>query len=181
MAAALVSLYQGVITVTRDSGFFPMCDVDMGQLENDGESLPLECPAMLMKIEDVIWRDVDDDLQMGVVNISLKMIFQFSTEEEIITIPGEGRAEVIKILNLIEEYHTMITNLSGDSFNKLRRFNQYQLPINPKNLYWIHVLQYQCNIRSDSHTPDASLDLDFDSVKNNNAFMERRKLNLIHK
>ena len=181
MATALVNLYQGINIVTRDSGMFTMYDIDMGQLETEGETLPLNCPAMLLKMEDVIWKDVTDDLQIGVVNISLKMIFQFQKEEEIITVPGDGRTEVNEILTLIEDYHHMITGMSGEGFNRLRRFNQYQLPINPKNLYWIHVLQYQCNVKSDSSAPDATLDLDFDSVKNNNAFMERRKFNLIHK
>lgn len=181
MAAALVNLYQGINIVTRDSGFFTMYDIDMGQLESEGEGLPMECPAMLMKIEDIIWRDIDEELQVGVVNISLKLIFQFTKEEEIIIVTGEGRTEVIEILQRIEEYHNMVTEMTGEGFNKLRRFNQYQLPINPKNLYWIHVLQYQCNIKSDSNKPDAALDLNFDDVKNNNAFMERRKFNLIHK
>lgn len=181
MAYPIINLYQTLQTFLRDSGAFKSYDIDMGQMENEGKHLPLEYPAALIKLDEIIWRDLEDESQIGTVNVTLKMIFQFKNEDELITMPGDGRPEVIEILGLVEDLNATLTGAIPGGCNKLRRYNQYHLAINPENLLWTHVIQYQTNIRSDGGDPEPTLDLDFDALKNNNAFMERKKFNVIHK
>ena len=176
----LAEIYNSVITQLRESGIaIKWYDIDMGQLEVEGMELPLQYPAVLLKLGDVIWRDKADDLQIGAVTLNVKVIFQFQKEEELLRLTS--RTEVIANLEFLESIHQNITAITGSTFNKFRRFNQYHLNTNPKELLWIHVMQYQCNIQSDAGTPDPALDIDLDNLKNNNSFMERKKFNLIHK
>ena len=89
MALPIIELYQTLQNFLRDSGVFKSYDIDMGQMENEGKHLPLDYPAALMKFDEIIWRDFDDAGQIGTVNVSLKMIFQFTKEYELITMPGD--------------------------------------------------------------------------------------------
>src|SRR5207247_178557 len=127
------------------------------------------------------WRKKDDAVQEGLVNVSVKVVFKFIKEIQMYK-PENTREEITNFLNELAAIHEGLSTLSGSSFSKLTRFNQYQLKTNPKDLLWAHVLQYQCNIQSDGAIEDpAALNVDYDNVKNNNAFMERKKFNLIHK
>jgi hypothetical protein len=177
----LAEIYQTIITTLREGGLdIKTYDIDMGQLEEDGIDLPLQYPAVLLKLGDVIWRDKTADLQIGEVTLNVKVIFQFQKEEEILQ-TGIVRSEVTDNLYLLENINGSITGMSGTTFNKFKRFNQYHLNTKPKDLLWIHVMQYQCNILSDAGTPEPALNIDYTKLKDNNSFMERRKYNLIHK
>ncbi|HRA60477.1 MAG TPA: hypothetical protein PLE27_04015 [Bacteroidia bacterium] len=179
--AALTNIYTKVIETLRVGGLpFSCYDIDMGQMESEGIELPLQYPAILIKLGDVVWRDFSDDVQIGTVTLSVKVIFQFQKEDEMIAQSGP-RNEVIENLEMLENINTIIAGITGDSFNKFRRFNQYHPETKSKELLWIHVLQYQCNIMSNGDAPDPALDLDVDNLKNNNSFLERRKYSLVNK
>jgi hypothetical protein len=182
-AIPLTEVYQSICNKMRelyDEGNIKWYDIDLGQLEPDSFDFPIDFPALFVKFDDVIWQG-DEDVQKGVLTISFKIIFQFQDEKEFTSLSPLGRTEVITNLDLIETIHQAILGIAGETFNQFRRFNQYQANSNPKDLRWVQVIQYQCNIHSDASLPDPPLDLDFDDVKNNNAFMERKKFNLIHK
>lgn len=182
MPVPLAEIYETTITTLRGSGLdIKWMDIDMGQLEEDGMELPLQYPAVLLKLGDIIWRqkEADSEMQIGEVTLSVKVIFQFQKEEQILLV--DTRTEVSDFLQFLDSIHGFITGMTGSMFNKFIRFNQYHQSTKPADLLWIHVLQYQCNIHSDASTPDSDLAVDFDSLKNNNAFMERKKFNLIHK
>ncbi len=178
----LIDIYQALIVGLRLQGLAQMwVDLDMGQLEADGVELPLQYPGILIKFDDVIWKDDVNDIQVGVVTISIKVIFKFQNEAEILVVQPNGRSEVIANFQLLGQVHQNILAIAGSTFYRFRRFNQYQLNPDPKNLIWVQVLQYHCNIKSDSTSPGAALIIDFDHIKNYNALMERRRFNLIHK
>ncbi|MFI5218246.1 MAG: hypothetical protein ACHQNT_02070 [Bacteroidia bacterium] len=176
----LAEIYEVAIATLRTGGLgLKWYEIDMGQLEMEGESLPLQYPAVLLKLGDVIWRD-KGLIQIGEVTLTVKVIFQFQKEAEIL-IEGTVRTEVTENLILLETIHQSITGMTGSTFNQFIRFNQYHLSTKPFDLLWIHVMQYQCNIHSDASTPAPALDVDYINLKDNNSFMERRKFNLIHK
>lgn len=156
-------------------------DLDMGQLDEEGNDLPLQFPAVLVKFEDVIWKTRPDGVQIGTVNIAVKFAFQFKNEAELIS-TTLARPEVTECLNNLLSLHTAIDLTGGASFSQMMRYNQYQQKTNPKDLLWVQVLQYQCNIQSNG-VIDAPLALiiDYNDVKDNNAFMDRKKFNKIHK
>jgi hypothetical protein len=183
-AIPLSDVYQAVCLKMREqmeAGNIKWYDIDLGQTEPDSFDFPIDYPAVFVKFDDIIWKDKDDTVQIGTLTVSFKIIFQFVKEAEFINLAIDGRGEIYGFLNRLETLHQGIITISGATFNKFRRFNQYQANSNPKDLRWIQVLQYQCNVLSDASPPDPALDLDFDNVKNNNSFMERKKFNLIHK
>lgn len=177
--SALAELYDKITTQLVAMGTIKWFDVDMGQLEN--ERLPLKYPAALIKIGDVIWKDNVGSPQIGTVTLSIKIVFRFEVEQDFLKIEAGGRKEVRSYLDFVKVVHDNMTTVTGTSFNTLRRFNQYHLEVKSKELLWIQVLQYQCNIKSDDSAPDPALSLDYDNVKNNNSFLERRKVSLVHK
>ena len=160
---------------------FRWFDLDMGQLEESGNELPIEFPAVLLKFEDVIWKTRPDGVQLGIVNVTVKLAFQFIQEEQIITAMN-GRQEVRDCLTTLFKLHDLLNLMHGTLFSQFRRYNQYHKDINPKDLIWQHILQYQCNIQ-DNGTIDEpnNLIIDINNVIDNNSFMERKKFNLIHK
>lgn len=177
----LAEIYEVAIATLRTGGLgLKWYEIDMGQLEIEGESLPLQYPAVLLKLGDVIWRDKTAVVQIGEVTLTVKVIFQFLKEAEIL-LEGTVRTEVTENFQLLESIHQSITGMTGSMFNQFKRFNQYHLSTKPADMLWIHAMQYQCNILSDASTPAPALDVDYSNLKDNNAFMERRKFNLIHK
>jgi len=177
-ASALSELYDKITTQLIAMGTIKWFDVDMGQLEN--EKLPLKYPAVLIKIGDVIWKDNAESPQIGTVTLAIKIVFRFELEHDFLKVEAGGRKEVRTNLDFVKSVHENLITVTGSSFNTLRRFNQYHLEVKSKELLWVQVLQYQCNIKSDDTSPDAALSLDYDNVKNNNSFLERRKMNLTH-
>ncbi|MEP7170368.1 MAG: hypothetical protein ABI855_13435, partial [Bacteroidota bacterium] len=150
-ATPLTEIYQTICIKMReqmDIGIIKWYDIDLGQTEPDSFDFPVDYPAVFVKFDDVIWRDKDDTVQVGTLTVSFKIIFQFQKEEEFINLAPDGRGEVLDFLNNLELLHQAIITISGGTFNKLRRFNQYQGNSNPKDLRWVQVLQYQCNVYS---------------------------------
>lgn len=179
----LVEIYDNTLGVLRTlSATFPWFDIDIGQLEEDGVELPLQFPCVLIRYEDIIWGKKDvGGIQEGVVNFSVKVVFQFTNETEMF-IPMNGRLELTTFLNNLSTLNDSLIAMSGTSFSKPVRFNEYQEKTNPKDLLWVHVMQYQCNVQSDGAIADPdALNVDYADVKDNNAFMDRKKFNHIHK
>lgn len=156
-------------------------DIDMGQFEIDGCNIPITYPAVLLRFEDVIWKDRDRDFQMGLVNLTVKYAHRFTSESEMMA-GNTPRQEIKDCLQTLQLIHERLNKVSGSSFSALTRFNQYHRKTNPKDLLWVNVIQYQCNIQSNGKidSPDVLI-TDFDDVRNNNDFLQRKKFNLLHK
>jgi len=115
------------------------------------------------------------------VTLAIKIVFRFDLEHDFLKIEAGGRKEVREYLDFVKAVHDNLITVTSSSFNTLRRFNQYHLEVKSKDLLWVHELQYQCNIKSDDSSPDPALSLDYDNVKNNNCFLERRVFSSKHK
>lgn len=156
-------------------------DIDMGQFETEGRNIPITYPAIILKFEDVIWKDKDREFQIGLVNLTIKYAHRFLSESEIMNC-SQPRQEICDCLDTLQLIHEKLNKLRGETFSELTRFNQYHRKTNPKDLLWVNVIQYQCNIQSNGRidSPDILI-TDFDDVRNNNVFLERRRLNIFHK
>lgn len=155
-------------------------DIDRDQLDTSGETMPIKFPAILLKFSDVMWREYQS-YQMGVVCVSVKLVFQFKSEGQWLAM-NAAKNEVSTCLNYLDEIHVALDKQHGSSFSELRRFNQYQVQTNPKDLLWVHVIQYMCNIQSNGNIDNPNnLDIAYDDIQNTNAFLERHRFNLLHK
>ncbi len=122
-------------------------DLDMGQLDSDGYKSPITYLTILLKFEDVIWKNMNESVQIGLVNLTVKYAHRFTSESEMMT--GDVlRVEIRECLNALQVIHERLGGVSGSSFSVLTRFNQYQRKTNPTDLLWVNVIQYQCNIQS---------------------------------
>lgn len=178
----LINIYSSIHLKLRELPEPPKCfDVELGQFDEEGLNIPVEYPAVFLKFEDIIWNPLNEEVDIGIVNITVKTIWQFTKDNELLYKFAE-REEVIQALQYAFDVDFAINQLNGESFSRLKRFNQFQETSKPQDLTWTHVVQYQCNIQSNSaiDNPD-NLILDYDLLKNNNSFMERKKYNLLNK
>lgn len=175
-------IYKAIVDLLEASGItLKWIDIDLGQIDKDAEIIPIEFPALLLKFEDVIWRDKSPDLQEGLVNISMKFVYKFQSEADNYT-AIKVRDEAVAFMQLINDVHSRIIGLRSGAFSKLLRYNQYQLKTKPEYFHWIQVVEYQCNIQSDGAIENPEVvNIDYDFIRNSNDYMERRKYNLIHK
>jgi len=182
MENPLIELYETVYD--RLNGIDPekyWFDIDMGQLDKGGKKVPISFPAFLVSFEDICWKEGDSDYQIGLVNLTVKYAHRFKSESELLT--GNGlRDEIRECYANVQTMHERLDGVTSSSFSKLTRFNEYHQRTDPKDLLWVHVIQYQCNIQSNGAIASPELLItDFEDVKNNNVFLERRKLSMIYK
>ncbi len=182
METPLFEIYQTVFNKVQEMDPLKFWfDLDMGQFDGEGYALPITYPAILLKFEDVIWKDMDNEKQIGLVNLTVKYAHRFTSESEMRS--GNMPREEIRVsLQTLQALHEKLNKVSGGTFSALTRFNQYHRKTNPKDLLWVNVIQYQCNIQSNGgiDSPE-TLSTDFEDIRNNNLFLERRKFNIIHK
>lgn len=182
MPSPLSDIYIAIVDTLRATGLpISWIDIDLGQIDKDAEVIPIEFPGLLVKFEDVIWWDKNPDLQEGLVNVSIKLVYKFRNEADAYT-AIKVRDEAIAFMDLLTQIHEAIKAIRGSSFSKLLRYNQYFLKTKPEYYHWIQVMEYQCNIQSDESIEDVeTVNIDYDFIRNSNDYMERRKFNLIHK
>ena len=175
-------LYKAIVDTVRATGInIKWIDIDLGQIDKDAEIIPIEFPALLLKFEDVIWRDKSPDLQEGLVNVSVKLVYKFQSESDNYT-AIKVRNEAVDFLQLLYDLNNILIAIRGESFSKLVRYNQYLLKTKPEYFHWIQVMEYQCNIQSDCRIENPEVvNIYYDEIQNSNIYMERRKFNLIHK
>jgi len=179
----LVDIYQKVRDlVTSIPGNTFWFDLDIGQLDDDLVDLPLKYPAILIRFDDVTWKAMSPTVQIGVVCVSVKYVYQFKQESQIIN-GNVTRQEVKDCINTLFAVNAQLNGATnGTSFSKLIRFNQYHVRTKPNSMLWVHVLQYQCNIQSDGAIANpGTLAIDYVDILNNNNFMDRIRQDLIHK
>ncbi len=182
MTTGLQDIYNGIVNQLQNSKeLIKWVDLDLGQIDRDAKVIPLEFPAVLLKFEDIIWWDKIKDYQIGLVNVSVKTVFKFTNEADNYT-AIKIRDEASQFLKVLEYLHDSIGKVRGQTFSRLLRYNQYQLKSKPEFYHWIQVMEYQCNVQSNGGIDDPeNVYIDYDQIRNNNTYMERRKYNLIHK
>ena len=155
-------------------------DIDLGQIDTDAEVIPIQFPAVLLKFGDVIWEDTPDT-QIGLVNVSVKLVFKFTNEADNFT-AIKTRDEAVVFLALMADLDVALSEIRGEAFTRLLRYNQYTLKTKPVYAHWVHVMEYQCNVQRNGIVSDNDIvTINYERIKDDNAYMERRKYNLIHK
>lgn len=178
----LTDIYEAIVSSLQNfDQRLKWIDIDLGQIDKDAVNVPIQFPAVLIKFEDVIWRDKTNEYQEGIVNISIKTVFKFMNEADNF-IAIKIREEVIQYLELLTDIHTAMTGISGQTYSKFVRYNQYQLKTKPEYFHWIQVMEYQCLIQSNGNLDDPNnVTIDYNLIRDNNDYMERKKYNLIHR
>ena len=150
-------------------------DIDLGQLTKAGAKIPVEYPGLLMRFENVMWKEFDTSKQIGLVHIRLKIIYPFVDETEYYTREHAVRTEVSTFFDLIQSINYVVSVIPIGISTKLYRFNENHLDSLPDEQKWIYCLDYYCNIYSDGSyfSTGATLDLDKNFLTNTNLFLER--------
>lgn len=155
--------------------------IDVGQLHQSSPVLPLRFPAVLVKFTDVVWKQRDSSVDIGLVHVIVKYAYQFQQESQLMAGDASSQ-EVINCLETLFSIYQELSKITGNSFSELRLFNQYQEKCDPTQMLWINVLEFQCNIQSDAAISDPNnLYTDYDDVRNNNSFLERQEYQLMQR
>jgi hypothetical protein len=176
-------MYEEIVHHIAEIAVIKWCDADFGQLEDKKKQFPIDYPAVLIKFDDVIWQNTLEDgiTKRGVVNISLKTIFKLNNEQDWLS-PLSPRSELMGFFDVLGLVHNTINGLSGSSYTKLTLYNQFHIKRKIEEMLWVNVLQYRCNIQTDGIAPETPEPvIDFDLLKSDNDFMERKKYNLMHR
>lgn len=174
-------LYKAIVDRIRETGLpVNWVDIDLGQIDKDAEVIPIEFPAILLKFGDVIWQDTADT-QLGIVNVGVKFVFKFTSEEDNLT-AIKTRDEAVAFLALMADVDIALSEIRGEAFTRLLRYNQYTLKTKPEYFHWVHVIEYQCNVQRDGLVIDNDVvTINYEFIRDSNDYMERRKFDLIHK
>jgi hypothetical protein len=175
---ALNNIYGNVVTSIIDHvPEIKTVDIDLGQLEEKPPQIPYEEPAVLFRIENIIWNEYDASKQIGLVHLRLRLIFAFDNDDENYTIAHTVRTQVNDFALMSENIHNALMTMSPHNHTKLFRFNQRHHIVEDKTLVWMHVIDYMCNVFSDNSELDPNnLMWDYDQINRANVLFERRRL-----
>jgi hypothetical protein len=162
------SIYDGIPEIKK-------IDIDLGQLKKEGELIPIEYPALLIRFENVFWKDYDASKQIGVVHLRLKIIYPFIEDAQNYETEHGVRLEAETFFNLIQTIHDILKDLPPGTNSQLKRFNENHIDNLPKDIKWIYCMDYYCNIFSDHSSFDGGmpLNVDYDMLMRDNWFIER--------
>ena len=178
----LEGIYSGIVdTLNERIGTLALIDLDLGQMDKDSPEEHLKFPAVLLKFGDIIWKDLNEVIQEGVVNVNVKVIYKFKNETDIYS-PLAVRGEAITFLELLADIHDAIKDVRSEFFSRLIRYNEFQITSKWQFLHWEHVMQYQCNILTEGKVSNPEvLNISYDAIRDENDFMNRKRFNLLSK
>jgi hypothetical protein len=156
---------------------FQYMDLDLGQLDTTKEDKPIQCPGILFKLDDVVWKDKTPTVQIGMLNVTLKVVFRFEREED--NFEGiKTRVEAKIALMILNQLHDAIQAIRFSSFTRLLRYNQYTIKSKHNSNYWVQVMEYRCNIQSDGMVDDPEVvEIFYSENDKEESYFERRVMN----
>ncbi len=95
-------------------------DWDSGQLEAFDTNYPVHFPCILIDLEQIEWKSVGNDLQVGNVTVNLRIAFKLWTDTNNLT-PDNVFAQSMNALKLINKIHKYTQGFEGEHFNGLDR------------------------------------------------------------
>ena len=174
--SALFNLYGQIATAITDNvPEIKHVDIDIGQLKKEGAEIPVIYPAVLIRIENVYWKDYDAAKQIGVVHLRLKIIYPFENETEYYSAPHGVRTEMATFYAIVENVNRYVSLIAPGTFTRINRFNEAHLETNPEEQKWIYCLDYYCNVYSDGSDfiDGESFDFDYDLLLKFDALLDR--------
>lgn len=173
---ALYDMYRLIASSVNDGiPEIKKVDIDLGQLKKGGENMPVDYPLMLIRFENVYWKDFDASKQIGVVHVRLKIIYPYVNEAENYATDHGVRYEVETFFNIIQSIYDIIKDLPPGSNSKLKRFNENLIETLPEEQKWVYCMDYYCNIYSDHSSFDGGMpiEVDYDMLMRDNWFFDR--------
>jgi hypothetical protein len=153
-------------------------DIDLGQIDTVREDKPIECPGILFRLDDVVWKDKNPTLQIGMLNVTLKVVFRFEREED--NFEGiKTRVEAKEALLILNQLHEVIQAIRFSSFTRLLRYNQYTIKTKHQSNYWVQVMEYRCNVQSDGNVDDPeNTEIFFSENDKDASYFEKREFGM---
>lgn len=173
---ALYDLYRLVASSVNDGvAAIKKVDIDLGQLKKDGENIPVDYPLLLLRFENVFWKDFDASKQIGTVHLRLKLIYPYVNESEFYETDHGVRYEVETFYDIIQSIHDIVKDLPPGTNSRLKRFNENHIEAMPEEMKWVYCMDYYCNIYSDHSSFDDGMPptLDYDILYRDNWFFDR--------
>ena len=149
------SIFDGVAEIKH-------VDFDFGQLKKDGEELQMDYPALLIRFENIYWKDYDGTKQIGVVHVRLKIIYPYVNEGEFYETDHGVRYEAETFFTIIQNIHNIVKDLPPGLNSNIVRFNENHLENIPKEAKWVYCIDYYTNIFSDNSSFDTGMPLSVD-------------------
>ncbi len=170
---ALTNIYTNLSAAIFDAGIgVEFVDIDLGQLKKNGENIPIDYPAVLIKLENIAWKTEESGKQKGLVHVRLKIIYPYT--EEFYIADGRIRNEVQSFFDLLTRIQGGVQSIPTGNHSRLFRINECHLDSLPEEMKWIYAIDYQCNIWEDgSEIEYEELDTDYDLIAVENRFFER--------
>ena len=181
MHTPLEDIYSQIVTAFESYEKVSWIDIDIGQMEHESGETTVLYPAVLLKFTDVMWTDTSAHIQQGTAIVNVKVIFKLAVEAD--NYKAKNIRQEIKVyLEILADIHDKIDHVRFETFTKLQRFNQFQLKTKRPFLHWEHVMQYRCNFFTDGKVSDEeTVSIDYESIRNDNDFMNRNRFNLLSK
>lgn len=173
--SALSDLYQHIVQALYETvDGIPFVDMDFGQLKKGGEEITIEYPALLIRFENVYWKEYDASKQLGAVHVRLKFIYPYTNENEYLESTDGIRNEVVSFFEIIQNIHTAVSSIPPSTHTLLYRFNENHLENKPEEMKWIYCLDYYCHIFSDgtSMGDGSTYEIDYSLIQRTNMFLE---------
>jgi hypothetical protein len=173
---ALYDLYRFVASSLNDGVTeIKKVDIDLGQLKKGGENMPVDYPLLLIRFENVYWKDFDASKQIGTVHLRLKIIYPYVNESEFYQTDHGVRYEVETLYNIVQSVHDIMKDLPPGTNSKLKRFNENHIESLPEEMKWVYCMDYYCNIFSDHSSFDGGMltEVDYDLLMMENRIFER--------
>ena len=150
-------------------------DIDLGQLKKEGSVLPVDYPLILIRFQNISWKEYSSTNQIGLLHIRFKIIYPFEEDDENYVADGGERLEVETFYEIIQEVHQIIVDTLPGPSSLIKRFNENLLETDPIELRWIYCMDYYCNVFSDGSYFDEvmGVDVDYDILANDSLVFER--------
>jgi hypothetical protein len=172
----LYDLYRTIAsTITEGVLDIKKVDIDLGQLKKEGLALPVEFPLLLIRFQNIFWKEYSSTNQIGLVHIRLKLIYPFVEDDENYFADSNVRSEVETFYDLIQTVHDCVKDIVPGPSSWIKRFNENLLETDPLELKWIYCMDYYCNVFSDGTYFDSgvAVDVDYDLLANVSLVFER--------
>ena len=174
--SAIGNLYEHLIEALFETvDGIAFVDIDLGQLKKEGENIPVEYPGLIIRFENIFWKEYDASKQIGVVHVRLKFIYPYTNEAEFYEPSAGIRTEVVAFFEIIQNIHTAVSSIAMSNHTQLFRFNENHLDNKPEEMKWVYCLDYYCNIYSDASdfADGSTLDIDYTMLERGTMVFDR--------
>jgi len=126
-------------------------DLEHGQIDAFDKNYPVHFPAIFIDFENIQWKNVGRQVQVGDVNINLRIAFKIWSDTNNLT-PDNIFNDSMNVLKLLNKIHKYTQAFSGEHFNRLDRISTTTKKRNDG--LKVYNIKYKTNMRDAWAKPD---------------------------